>query len=282
MFNRLITLLPCQTLEDFDLERREEDAEQLLSAWSALWHPALLADAQTIPGWLPASCPPSDPSGHLIVVPDCCESSLPDGWLAEAEAAGACVLRKLQHRHQIVAAALGRLGDCPNFRLSENGTVPFDDVPAAAQPDQPALDPNLVADFLALGHCHLQVELLTRKLRYMSNLDEVSLRTAVLAAAADALAGNSIATRQHLQSAFDRLHEAREYFYPLDARMLDLTLLASSTLGQTLRDELQRSTGILPVAEKREQRNTGKMPVLRLNNRSTPAVCRATCWFPAR
>ncbi len=245
MFNRLIALFPCQTLEDFDLERREEEAEQLLSAWSALWHPALLADTQTIPGWLPASCPPLESSGNLIVVPDCCESSLPDGWLAEAEAAGACVLRKLQRRDQIVAAALERLGDCPdfrpgdcpNFRLSENGTVPLG-AADAAQLDHPVLDPDLTADFLALGHCHLQVELLTRKLRYMSNLDEAALRTAALAAAAEALGGNSAAARQHLQSAFDRLHEAREYFYPLDARMLDLTLLAASTLGQSLRDEL--------------------------------------------
>jgi alpha-mannosidase len=59
-----------------------------------------------------------------------------------------------------------------------------------------------------------------------------------LAAADEALDGNVAAAKKHLQSAFDRLHEAREYFYPLDARMLDLTLVASSTIGQSLRDEL--------------------------------------------
>ena len=48
-FDRLVALLPCQSLEDFDLERQEEDAEQLLSAWSALWHPALLAAARPSP-----------------------------------------------------------------------------------------------------------------------------------------------------------------------------------------------------------------------------------------
>jgi alpha-mannosidase len=217
MFTRLIALFPCQTLEDFDLERQEEDAEQLLSSWSALWHPALLADAEAIPEWLPASCPPSEPAGNLIVVPDCCSSSLPDGWFAEANAVGACVLRHLPHRDQIVAAALERLG-----------------------PDHPAVDPDLAADFLALGHCHLQVELLTRKLRYMSNLDEQAVRTSALAAARETLDGNAAAARQQLQSAFDRLHEAREYFYPLEARLLDLTLLAPSTLGHALRDELGR------------------------------------------
>ena len=47
-FDQLVALLPCQSLETFDLDRKEEDAEQLLSAWSALWHPALLADAKMI------------------------------------------------------------------------------------------------------------------------------------------------------------------------------------------------------------------------------------------
>jgi alpha-mannosidase len=255
MFNRLIALFPCQTLEDFDLERREEDAEQLLASWSALWHPALLADAGMLPAWLPSSCPPLEPAGNLIIVPGCCESSLPDRWIAEAEAAGAFVLHDLQHRDQIVTAALERLGDCPNFRpgdcpnfrpgdcpnfrLSENGTVPLDPVPLGAdRADHPTLDPDLTADFLALGHCHLQVELLTRKLRYMSNLDEEALRVATLAAAREAVAGDPATAKQHLQSAFDRLHEAREYFYPLEARLLDLTLVAASTLGQALRDEL--------------------------------------------
>jgi hypothetical protein len=34
------------------------------------------------------------------------------------------------------------------------------------------LDPELAADFLALGYCYLQIELLTRQMRYSSNLDE--------------------------------------------------------------------------------------------------------------
>ena len=92
-FEQLVSLLPCQSLEDFDLERKEEDAEQLLSAWSTLWHPLLLASAGPIPRWLPATSPPPDPSDNLIILPDCCRSSLPEDWLAQAEAAGACVLR---------------------------------------------------------------------------------------------------------------------------------------------------------------------------------------------
>ena len=241
MFNRLTALFPCYSLEDFDLERREDDAEQLLSSWSALWHPELLAAAQAIPAWLAANAPPMEPCRGLVVVPDSCVAALPDDWIARAEAAGACVLLGLRHRHEIVAAALQHLrpdgpnvkgdttvkGDSPIFADTKTGTGP-----------RPAVDSELVADFLALGHCYLQVELLTRKLRYMSNLDEAALQTATLAAAAEALRGDAAAARRHLQSAFDRLHEAREYFFPVEPRLLDLTLVAPSTLGPALREEL--------------------------------------------
>ena len=40
------------------------------------------------------------------------------------------------------------------------------------------------------------------------------------------------------QAAFDRLHEAHEYYHPVAARLLDLTLLAPTTLGDSLRAEL--------------------------------------------
>ena len=44
--------------------------------------------------------------------------------------------------------------------------------------------------------------------------------------------------KAELQSAFDRLHEAREYFYPVETRLIDFTLAASTTLGESLRKEL--------------------------------------------
>ncbi len=223
-FNRLIALFPCESLEDFDLGRKEDDAEELLSAWSALWHPALLAGQDDIPSWLPPSTPPPDPSGCLVIIPDCCEPSLSTQWLAEAEAAGACLLRGMKHRDRMLAAALERLG-----------------------PDAPTVDGDLAADFLALGYCHLQTELINRKSRYTSNLDESSFRVSALAAAQAAVDGDKADARDQLQAAFDRLHESREYFHPLEIRLLDLTLLAPTTLGATLWDRLATCPTNLPT-----------------------------------
>ncbi|MCE5269547.1 MAG: hypothetical protein LLG00_16850, partial [Planctomycetaceae bacterium] len=215
--DRLVALLPCHGIEDFDLKRPEEDAQQLLSAWSTLWHPALLATARSLPTWSPADDPPPDPAGCLLIVPDCCLPLLPENWLSEAHNAGACVLKNPSDRAKTLAAA---------FEATSPST---------------AVAPELAADFLALGYCHLQVELLTRKLRYSSNLDEAGLRTAALAAADEAMSGNEAAARGHLQAAFDRLHEAREYFYPTTVRLLDLTLLAPGLVGEPLRTALAAS-----------------------------------------
>lgn len=212
---QLVFLLPCHSLEDFQLDRDADQAEQLLTAWSALWHPALLSAAQGTPQWASAETPPQATAIHLIYVPPCCEPLLPGDWLDQAQEAGAAVLRNMQRRDEVVAAALGYLDEPP-----------------------PAVDPELVAEFLALGFGYYQIEMLTRQLRYTSYLDEVSFRSSVLAAAADALAGDAESARRNIQSACDRLHDSRQYYYPVEAHLLDLTLVAPTTIGAALREQL--------------------------------------------
>jgi len=212
---QLIILLPCYSLEDLSLDRDGREAAEILSGWSALFHPVLLARAGTVPKWDRADVPPAAAADSLIVIPECSFSALPDGWLEEARAAGAIILRGLGTRREVVAAALAELGE-----------------PA------PPVDEQLAADFFALGFCHLQVELLTRQLRYMSNLDEVQFQRKASAAAEKALEGDAEGARQQLRGAFDLLTEAREYFYPVETHLLDLTLVAPTTIGESLRAEL--------------------------------------------
>ena len=51
------------------------------------------------------------------------------------------------------------------------------------------LEGDLVQDFLALGYAFLQIQLLTRQMRYSSSLDEVNFNQHLLAAAQAAVAG---------------------------------------------------------------------------------------------
>jgi alpha-mannosidase len=214
-FNRLLVLLPCHSLENLETDRSATEAAQLLAAWTALYHPALISAAHAMPSWASANMASRELSNALVFLPECSRSHLPDDWLADAESTEATVLPCTGDRAALVSAALALLEE------------------------QPArLDPELAADFLALGYCHLTVELLTRKLRYMSNLDETAFRTSLIAAADAAVQGDGETARTHLQGAFDRLHDAREYFYPTEPRLLDLTLLAETTLGESLRADL--------------------------------------------
>ena len=100
------------------------------------------------------------------------------------------------------------------------------------------VDEGLAADFLALGLGYLLVELLTRQMRYMSNIDEIHLRNEAVSAARAAVDGQADTARDHLRNCFDVLTEARERFYPVEAYLVDLVLVAPTTLGSSLRREL--------------------------------------------
>ena len=214
-YEELIVLLPCHSLEDFPTHHEGDEAEGLLAAWSALWHPALIASAGSVPTWFRADGPPDALTGRLLVIPELSDHLLLAGFTARAASEGAHVVRKLTRRDQILAAALEGLDG------------------GAGQ-----VDPSVAADFLALGTCYLLVELLTRQMRYMSNVDEVHLKNEAVAAAQAAVAGNNDEAREHLRHCFETLVEARERFYPVNSYLIDLTLVAPTTLGQPLRDEL--------------------------------------------
>lgn len=217
-YQELIILLPCHSLEDFPTYHEGEDADSLLASWSALWHPALLASAGAKPTWARVDSPPAVLTERLLVVPSLAVSQLPTGFAQRARDEGATLIRRLQRRDEIVAAALQPL---------DGGAG--------------ACDPELAADFLALGYCYLQIQLLTRQMRYSSNLDEIHFQNQLLAGARAAVAGETELAREKLSACFDMLSEERNHYYPVEACILDLTLVAETTLGASLRDELTRA-----------------------------------------
>ena len=98
---------------------------------------------------------------------------------------------------------------------------------------------DLAADFLALGYCYLQVELLTRQMRYASNLDEGRFRRHVVDGAKAATSGDATEAHRCLTVCFNLLGEERDHYYSVDAYLIDLTLVAETTVGPALRRELQ-------------------------------------------
>jgi alpha-mannosidase len=95
---------------------------------------------------------------------------------------------------------------------------------------------------LALGYCYLMIQLLTRQMRYSSNLDETFFKNTVVAGAQAAVAGNEALAKEKLGACFSVLAEERDHYYPVDAFLLDLNFVAATTLGDSLRAELSRPT----------------------------------------
>src|SRR5262245_3145166 len=230
-YQELILLLPCHSLEDFPAYHEGEDAESLLASWSALWHPELIAAAGQAPSWRRVDEPPSEIRERLIVVPSLCVQRLPTGFAQRVKDEGGVIIRQTTSRDEIIAAALAPL----HSRNATEGQNATEGDPYSA------VDPDLTADFLALGYCYLQIELLTRQMRYSSNLDETYFKGTAVAAAVAAVAGNLDLAREKLAACFSVLAEERDHYYPVDAFVLDLNLTSASTLGDSLRTELSRS-----------------------------------------
>ncbi|MGA2259552.1 MAG: hypothetical protein ABSG53_33165, partial [Thermoguttaceae bacterium] len=212
---KLTPILPCRGRDDLSEPRSATQADELLAAWTALWHPVLVAAAGAMPRWTAAASPPDDPTGHLILLPPTAEPLLPDDWLNHAEHLGARLIRGQRRRPEMIAAALAMLDTPP-----------------------PMVDSDLVADFLALGYAHFVIETITVNIRYMNSLDESAFERELLAAAVAACGGDCDEARARLQAAYDLLHTAREYYYPSESHLLDLTLVAVTTLGSALRAQL--------------------------------------------
>ena len=213
----LAVLLPCHSLEDFPVYHDGTEADELLTAWCALWHPALLAAAGSLPQFHRVDVPPELLEGMLMTVPPFCVDRLPAGFVARAESESAGLLRHTRCDEAVEAAE-------------------------SSLPDAARVDAELTADFVALGFCRLQIELLTRQMRYSVNIDEAHFQTTSIAAASAAVAGQAETARQHLSECFETLYEARTRFYPVDVYLVDLALVAQPTDVSALRRELAEAT----------------------------------------
>ncbi|MCE9546708.1 MAG: hypothetical protein K8T25_14605 [Planctomycetia bacterium] len=215
--HELVVLLPCHGLADFPFFHEGEVADDLLASYTAFWHPALVAQARRMPAWRSPYQPSEELRGKLAVLPHVCGTDLPGYWTDEAQGNGALVLATYlgEPRAEIVSRAMALLAR-----------------------ETPALSPETVADFYALGLCHLLVELLTVQMRYSSLVDEEHFSRHLVAAAEAAMAKDDSTAHEELAACFDALNQARGHFYPVESYLLDLTLLAPSTLGAALGREV--------------------------------------------
>jgi alpha-mannosidase len=226
-------ILPCRRLDDFPTYLTGQSAAELLAAWTAVWHPGLIDRGESLPKWHSADEPPEPETlaDELLLVPPASRLRMSADWFERLRAAqpqNPAPIDATASRSETLGALLGAAG---------------------IDTDQIAADH--VADFLALGHAYLQVELLTNAMRYTSVLDTHQFTEAVVAAAKAAVAGRHDKMREELSRAFDLLADARNHVYSVDFYIIDLTLVAAATLGDPLRAKLAAGwpTSLLLPAE---------------------------------
>src|SRR5262249_50664618 len=188
---RASVILPCHGFDDFPTHLAGQGASDLLAAVTSLWHPALIHATRELPGWYPSDELPNPDQleGELIVIPSSSRERMAADWLDRVRATAPrnpAPIEATHSRRDTVAALLN-----------------------AAEIDSRMVQPESVANFLALGYAHMQVELLTRALRYTSVLDNDQFAGALFAAVEATVAGNHEKEREELSRAFDLLSDAR-------------------------------------------------------------------------
>jgi alpha-mannosidase len=214
--NELVFLLPDYELEGFPRSLPNDQAGQVLSGWVGLWHPVLMCGAGRIPRWHQASRLPSELLAIVFVLPPISKQVISASAAEEIAQAGGLLLEP-EESWEVFQDRL--VAQFPGLEIS-------------------SLAHELRPEFAALGYAFLQVQLMTRQLRYTSNLDVAMFEEQVLIAAEAAMDNDAARARQYLQSAFDALGQERDHYYSNEAHLLDVTLLADTTLGKSLDRQL--------------------------------------------
>src|SRR5690242_12979698 len=108
----LTVLLACHSLEDFPTYHEGHEADEILSAWCAPWHPALIAAAGRVPGFHRVDTPPESLEGRLMTVPPFMADRLPAGFAARTTDEGGYLVRE-SNCELAVASALAALNGQP-------------------------------------------------------------------------------------------------------------------------------------------------------------------------
>ncbi len=218
LFDECCVLIPTATLEDFPSDLSDYEARSLLAAWTVLWDPRLLAQTEQLPVWYRADSPPDPIGRRLITVPAPSVAQLPDHYEMRARESQECSWITGGCRDEMLSdEMIGslELGDLPESLATQNRSV-------------------AVADFYAAGYASLQIQVMTRRLRYTSNLDEIHLQNRIVAAAKSFLQRDADAAVEALHDVFDCLAEERDHYFSSDPHLIDLTLTSRSTIESLL------------------------------------------------
>ena len=246
--SRLIQLLPNCRLEDLPTHLKGDLAAGILSNWTAAWHPLLISAAKSAPVVFgadktsadedvegadpnitdfdsqPEEQPPSFDAefwkDSLVLVPEISLESIAQGFAAKAVGVNARLVTGMIDRDEIIQRS---------FQLTELAPAPESNTSQSHQQ---------VQEFYALAYAYLQIQLLTRKIRYSSNLDQDAFDQKLVEAAQAFSGGNATTCDAAISACYDLLLEEKNNYYPVQPTLIDLVLTTPKTVGARFNQEL--------------------------------------------
>ncbi|MEI8212955.1 MAG: hypothetical protein WCI02_12460 [Planctomycetota bacterium] len=210
------------------------------TAWTSLWDPRVLAILEFLPEYWRAEASGKE-LGEAIIL--CCE------WVRDRfdqplrerlNMANSVVIETSgKSREEIVQAILRVLAtrsvssaelETPTDGMSNSN------VPLVAKPEPETC--SFLQDFYAFGYMVMQVQIMARKLRYAFNLDWMIVADQILHAAKASVAGDAEEADRWLTAAFDSLSQERDRYCSQHGYLIDLVLLAETTIGNGLTQQL--------------------------------------------
>ena len=169
----------------------------------------------------PNNDPDSEPDADsvwrdsVLFIPTVSTSSLHEGFAASVATSSAAMIAGHTNRDEIAQRLIEVLG------LRTDDTIK-----------------QWANEFYAVGYAWLQVQLLTRKIRYSSNLNQERFDSALIQSARAVVAQDYDTAEAELTTCYDTLMEEKNNYYPVKPDLIDLVLTSPKTLGKSLETEL--------------------------------------------
>ncbi|MGL4461630.1 MAG: hypothetical protein ACRC1K_05705 [Planctomycetia bacterium] len=180
------------------------EASSVVAGYLALWHPALLAHAESMPALVAPDALPEPAGGVLLLLATDLHGKLPPDAAAKLES-----LKQAGGRVFTVEDGDAFLDD-PGRLLDALGLATGDD--------------DLKRDFFALGYAVLGLKVLLHRMEQTASLDEWGVHDRAKAAAVAWAAADLDGVRTALRTAFESVQTARQSVYPASIHWVDLAL----------------------------------------------------------
>jgi alpha-mannosidase len=181
-------------------------------------------DHNPIPSRAGNSFVPEFWENSLVFIPEITIEGIAEGFAAQAVGVNAKLITSMVDRDQIIQR-IEQLMEITGLNDSQADSI-----------SDPLRD--RCHDFFALGYAYLQIQLLTRKIRFSSNLDQALFDQKLIDAATAYAAGDLQHCDDRITACYDLLLEEKNNYYPVRPTLIDLVLTTPKTVGAKFKQEL--------------------------------------------